>query len=298
MKNGMMKNMKMIWLSVVCGLASASLAAQGGDVELRILHTNDTHSCIVPVSRNYSDTALADKGGFIRRAALVREVRQEDPDMLLFDSGDFSEGSAYYNLYKGDVEVKLMNEMHYDAATIGNHEFDFGLDNMARIFREATFPIVCANYHVEGTVLEGLVKPYIILERKGVKIGVFGLGTQLKGMVASENYQGVTYEDPITAANRVADTLKNVKHCDLVVCLTHLGWNVKGTDYTKLIPATRNIDIVLGGPFAYLLRASRSHEERRRKRGILQPNGQVRPLCRYAVARHETGGTALTLYSK
>lgn len=184
------------------------VAAQDGEVELRIVHTNDTHSCVMPVNPNSSDTALADKGGFVRRAALVRDLRAEDPDLLLFDSGDFSQGSAYYNLYKGDVEVKLMNEMRYDAATIGNHEFDFGLDNMARIFREATFPIVCANYHFEGTVLEGLVRPYVILERKGVKVGVFGLGTQLEGMVASENYKGVTYEDPVTAANRVADELK------------------------------------------------------------------------------------------
>ena len=202
----------MMW-SVLCGLASTVFAAQDGEVELRIVHTNDTHSCVMPVNPNSSDTALADKGGFVRRATLVRDLRAEDPDLLLFDSGDFSQGSAYYNLYKGDVEVKLMNEMRYDAATIGNHEFDFGLDNMARIFREAAFPIVCANYHFEGTVLEGLVRPYVILERKGVKVGVFGLGTQLEGMVASENYKGVTYEDPVTAANLVSAT----RHIDIVL---------------------------------------------------------------------------------
>ena len=222
-------------------------ASEEGEVELRIVHTNDTHSCVMPVSPHSSDTALADKGGFVRRAALVRDLRAEDNSLLLFDSGDFSQGSAYYNLYKGEVEVKLMNEMRYDAATIGNHEFDFGLENMARIFRMAGFPIVCANYHVEGTVLEGLVKPYVILERKGVKIGVFGLGTQLEGMVASENYTGVIYEDPITAANRVADILKHREHCDLVVCLSHLGWQIDGIDDSEVIPATRDIDIVLGG---------------------------------------------------
>ena len=242
-----MKKVRIMMWSVLCGLASTVFAAQDGEVELRIVHTNDTHSCVMPVNPNSSDTALADKGGFVRRAALVRDLRAEDPDLLLFDSGDFSQGSAYYNLYKGDVEVKLMNEMRYDAATIGNHELDFGLDNMARIFREATFPIVCANYHFEGTVLEGLVRPYVILERKGVKVGVFGLGTQLEGMVASENYKGVTYEDPVTAANRVADELKNKEHCDLVVCLSHLGWDIDGLDDTELVPATRYIDIVLGG---------------------------------------------------
>ena len=228
-------------------LAVGASAAKDGGVELCILHTNDTHSCVMPVSPNSSDTALADKGGFVRRAALVRDLRAAAPDLLLFDSGDFSQGSAYYNLYKGEVEVRLMNEMHYDAATIGNHEFDFGLDNMARIFRMADFPIVCANYHVEGTVLEGLVRPYVVLERQGVRIGVFGLGTQLEGMVASENYRGVTYEDPVTAANRVAGELRNKEHCDLVVCLSHLGWAIEGTDDTEVVPATRNIDIVLGG---------------------------------------------------
>lgn len=242
-----MKKTKYILTALLIGSACGMSATGENEVELRIVHTNDTHSCIMPVSPHSSDTALADKGGFVRRAALVRDLRAEDNSLLLFDSGDFSQGSAYYNLYKGEVEVKLMNEMRYDAATIGNHEFDFGLENMARIFRMAGFPIVCANYHVEGTVLEGLVKPYVILERKGVKIGVFGLGTQLEGMVASENYAGVVYEDPITAANRVADILKHREHCDLVVCLSHLGWQIDGIDDSEVIPATRDIDIVLGG---------------------------------------------------
>ena len=242
-----MKKTKYILTALLIGSACGMSATGENEVELRIVHTNDTHSCIMPVSPHSSDTALADKGGFVRRAALVRDLRAEDNSLLLFDSGDFSQGSAYYNLYKGEVEVKLMNEMRYDAATIGNHEFDFGLENMARIFRMAGFPIVCANYHVEGTVLEGLVKPYVILERKGVKIGVFGLGTQLEGMVASENYAGVIYEDPITAANRVADILKHREHCDVVVCLSHLGWQIDGIDDSEVIPATRDIDIVLGG---------------------------------------------------
>lgn len=242
-----MKKTKYILTALLIGSACGMSATGENEVELRIVHTNDTHSCVMPVSPHSSDTALADKGGFVRRAALVRDLRAEDNSLLLFDSGDFSQGSAYYNLYKGEVEVKLMNEMRYDAATIGNHEFDFGLENMARIFRMAGFPIVCANYHVEGTVLEGLVKPYVILERKGVKIGVFGLGTQLEGMVASENYAGVIYEDPITAANRVADILKHREHCDLVVCLSHLGWQIDGIDDSEVIPSTRDIDIVLGG---------------------------------------------------
>lgn len=243
-----MNKMKILWFSVVCAMSCvASFAMADDDKGLYILHTNDTHSCVMPVNPNSSDTALADKGGFVRRVALVRDLRVEHPDLLLFDSGDFSQGSAYYNLYKGEVEVKLMNDMKYDAVAIGNHELDFGLDNLARILRMAEFPVVCANYHVEGTVLEGLVKPYVVLERKGMKIGVFGLGTQLEGMVAYDNYKGVTYEDPITAAARVADELKHKEHCDVVVCLSHLGWGIDGTDDTELVPATSNIDVVLGG---------------------------------------------------
>lgn len=242
-----MNRMKTIFAVVLAVMCCGRISAQSAGVELRIVHTNDTHSCVVPISPNFSDTAQADKGGFIRRAALVRDWRAEDKDLLLFDSGDFSQGSAYYNLYKGEVEVSLMNEMQYDAATIGNHEFDFGLDNMARIFRMAKFPIVCANYDVKGTVLEGLVKPYVVLERKGVKIGVFGLGTRLEGMVAADNYKGVTYEDPATAANRVAALLKTEEHCDLVVCLSHLGWDIDGTDDTDVVPLLHNVDVVLGG---------------------------------------------------
>lgn len=223
------------------------LKAQDAVPHIQVVHTNDTHSCVMPVNPNFSDTAQADKGGFVRRVALVKELRRKDPEMLLFDSGDFSQGSAYYNLYKGEVEVKLMNEMRYDAATLGNHEFDFGLENLKRILQMADFPFVCANYGFEGTVLEGMVKPYVVLNRKGLKVGVFGLGPKMEGLVSAENCKGVTYEDPIQAANRVAAHLKQTEHCDLVVCLSHLGWNIAGTDDAELIPATRNIDLVLGG---------------------------------------------------
>lgn len=238
--------MKRIYVLFAALCVCCALAAQ--DVkELLILHTNDTHSRIEPIPATDPNPEYAGKAGFVRRASLIREMRKEDKDLLLFDCGDFSQGSPYYNMFGGEVEVKLMNEMGYDAGTIGNHEFDFGLDNMARIFRMAKFPIVCANYDVRGTVLEGLVKPYVILERKGVKIGVFGLSPQLEGLVQSKCYGGVVFENPIEAAQRVADILKDKEKCDLVICLSHLGW--QGTAYSDdvLIPSTRNIDIVLGG---------------------------------------------------
>lgn len=178
---------------------------------------------------------------------MVREERKKHPDLLLFDSGDFSQGSSYYTLYKGDVEVGLMNLMHYDAAAIGNHEFDFGVENMARLFRKAEFPIVCANYDFTGTALEGLVKPYVVIRRNGLRIGVFGLSPKLDGLVLAESCAGVKYNDPVKAANDVARLLKEKEKCDIVICLSHLGWDIMGLDDTELMPQTRNIDIVLGG---------------------------------------------------
>ncbi|MCD8203203.1 MAG: metallophosphoesterase, partial [Prevotella sp.] len=162
-----------------------------------ILHTNDTHSCIYPLNPNLADTLLAGRGGFIRRAEMIKQQREENPDLLLIDSGDFSQGSPYYTMYKGDVEIGLMNRMGYDVATIGNHEFDFGVENMARIFKEADFPIVCANYDFAGTALEGIVKPYTIIKRNGLKIGLFGISPQLDGLVFAKTCEGVTYNDPI-----------------------------------------------------------------------------------------------------
>lgn len=215
--------------------------------ELLIVHTNDTHSCIDPLSPNLADTAQADKGGYVRRATLLRDLRTRDPQLLLVDAGDFSQGSTYYNLYHGDVEVGLMNVMKYDAVTIGNHEFDFGLDNMARLFRMANFPIVCCNYDFTGTPVEGLVKPYVIVKRNGMKIGIFGLSPQTDGLVPAHNCEGVRFIDPVKAAQPVADYLKNEAKCDLVICLSHLGWNIAGISDEELIPATRNIDVVIGG---------------------------------------------------
>lgn len=216
--------------------------------ELVILHTNDTHSTVLPLSKNLNDTLKAGRGGYLRIVSMIGKEREKNPGLLLFDSGDFCQGSAFYTLFKGDVEVGLMNEMKYDAATIGNHEFDFGLENMARNFRDAKFPIVCANYDFTGTVVEGLVKPYIIINRDGVKIGVFGISPQLEGLVSAANYEGVNFLDPIATANEVAALLKDKEHCDVVICLSHLGWDIApNVDDILLMEQTRNIDLVLGG---------------------------------------------------
>ena len=215
--------------------------------QLVILHTNDTHSTIMPVNPNIDNKELADRGGFLRRVNLVKQEREQHPELLLIDSGDFSQGSGYYTLFKGEVEIGLMNEMHYDAATIGNHEFDFGMDNMARIFRMANFPIVCSNYDCDDTVLEDLVKPYITLKRNGVKIGLFALAPPLKGLVFDGNCEGITYIDPAEAAQKYIDILRKQEKCDLVICISHLGWEISEYPDEKFLSLTEGCGLGLGG---------------------------------------------------
>lgn len=236
---------RLIILSLI--LTAFTVTGMARVKKLLILHTNDTHSCVMPLKTTLADTLQAGRGGFLRRLAMLNQERRKNPDLLLFDSGDFSQGSSYYSMFKGDVEVGLMNMMRYDAATIGNHEFDFGMENMARLFRMADFPIVCANYDFTGTCVEGLVKPYVVIRRNGVKIGVFGLSPKMKGLVSDKNCVGVKYLDPVKAAQKTADLLKNKEKCDLVVCISHLGWNIGGDDDVLMMKNTRNIDIVLGG---------------------------------------------------
>ncbi|MBR4238251.1 MAG: metallophosphatase [Prevotella sp.] len=239
--------MKRISLIITLTLTVALTSMAKGGRQLVILHTNDTHSCIFPLSEALADTMLAGRGGFIRRIAMLKEERQKHPDLLYFDSGDFSQGSAYYTMYKGDVEIGLMNEMGIDASTIGNHEFDFGMENMARIFRMANFPIVCSNYDFTGTVVEGTVKRYIVLKRNGIKIGVFALCPKMDGLVDLKKCEGVKYLDPAKVANEMGDMLKNKLKCDLVVCISHLGWETKIDDDRYMIEHSRNVDLVLGG---------------------------------------------------
>ena len=239
--------MKRLHLIIYIVLLSALTAGAKKYKQLVILHSNDTHSVILPLNPNIDDKEIAGRGGFLRRVNMVKEQRQLDPDLLLFDSGDFSQGSGYYTLFKGEVEIGLMNEMGYDAATIGNHEFDFGLDNMARIFRMAKFPIVCSNYDCTGTVLQDLVKPYITLVRKGVKIGVFGLAPELKGLVFDGNCEGITFLDPIETAQKYIDILRKQEKCDVVICLSHLGWKESEYPDEEFIKGVEGCDLVLGG---------------------------------------------------
>lgn len=228
-------------------LSSESTEETQSDKQLIILQTSDTHSRIDPINKDAAD-AYAGMGGVVRRSSFIKEVRSKYSEVLLFDCGDFSQGTPYYNLFQGEVEIKMMNLMKYDAMTIGNHEFDFGLDNMARLFRMANFPIVCSNYDVKGTVLEGLVEPYLILERGGLKIGILGLAPQMEGLVQADKCEGIVYNDPIEVAQKMADFLKLDANCDVVICLSHLGIRSASTVCDEsLVSKTRNIDVILGG---------------------------------------------------
>lgn len=226
---------------LICLIVSLGFSVYGQNTkELIILQTSDVHSRIEPINqrgdRNYGE------GGFVRRATFLQQFRKEHENVLLFDCGDISQGTPYYNMFQGEVEIKLMNEMGYDAMTIGNHEFDFNVDNMKRLFKMAEFPVVCANYNLDATVLKDVVKPYVILNKYGLKIGVFGLGARPEGLIQANKCEGVVYEDPIEVSNKVAALLKE-EGCDLVICLSHLGIQMD----ERLVAKTRNIDVILGG---------------------------------------------------
>ena len=222
-------------LGLLCG-------CQKKATTLTILHTNDTHSQVEPKANGL--------GGYARRMGLIVEERTQNPDLLLVDAGDFCQGTPYFNFFHGRVEIDALNRMEYDAATLGNHEFDNGLDTLAAILRLAHFPIVCANYDVSGTPLEGIVKPYTIVHKGGLKIGIFGLGVQPKGLISDKNFEPIVYHAPYPIAQEMATLLRHKKHCDVVVCLSHLG-TYAGTpnDYcdTKLAAETRDIDVIIGG---------------------------------------------------
>ena len=250
--------------------------------ELILLQTSDVHSRIEPINqkgdRNY------DEGGFVRRATFLDRFRKEHKNVLLFDCGDISQGTPYYNMFQGEVEVKLMNEMGYDAMTIGNHEFDFGLDNMARLFKMANFPVVCANYNLDATPLKGIVKPYVILERYGLKIGVFGLGAKPEGLIQANKCEGVVYENPIEVSNEIAALLKK-KGCDVIVCLSHLGIQMD----ERLVAKTRNIDVILGG---------HSHTFMKGPKTYLNMDGKEVPLMHSGKSGVRVGRLNLTLKRK
>ena len=217
--------------------------------QLTILHTNDVHSYIDPFPANHPKNP--NLGGVARRAAIIENIRKENPNVLLLDAGDIFQGTPYFNYYGGELEFKLMSMMKYDIATIGNHDFDNGIDGLFAQLPNASFEFVNANYDFKNTVLNGIIKPYKIINKGGIKVGVFGLGIQLEGLVDKNNYKETIYNNPLEIAQDLSRILKEEKKCDLIICLSHLGYQYKNDEQKisdlKLASLTKNIDLIIGG---------------------------------------------------
>jgi len=214
---------------------------------LVILHTNDTHSTIEPFPSKHSK--FPNMGGVSKRHTILQKIRSEEEHVLLLDAGDIFQGTPYFNTFNGELEMKLMSLLEYDAATMGNHDFDIGLEGFLNAQQFANFPFLCANYDFSETILSGKTKAYHIFHKAGIKIGVFGIGIALKGLVPMDKYGNTRYLDPISTANKIASELKS-KSCDLVICLSHLGFEYENKNINsdrKLAVETQNIDIILGG---------------------------------------------------
>jgi 5'-nucleotidase len=216
-------------------------------VKITILHTNDTHSRIEPFATN--DPKLGGLGGFAKRAALIKKIRSQEKNVLLFDSGDIFQGSPYFNFWGGELEFKLMSQMGYDAATIGNHEFDNGIDGFAKTLPFAKFPFLNCNYDFSKTVLKDKIQPYKIFEIQGIKVGVFGLGVELEGLVNKQQYGETVYHNAYQKAAEISHHLKKDLNCDLIICLSHLGCYCDESKYcdVDLAKQSKNIDLILGG---------------------------------------------------
>ncbi len=221
-------------------------ALAGETLKLTILHTNDTHSRIEPFS---SDSKYAGMGGVAARTALVKKIRSEEKNVLLFDSGDIFQGTPYFNYFGGMLELELMSQVGYDAVTLGNHDFDAGLEGLHKQLPFANFPIVSANYDFSETLMENHVKPFHLFETNGIKTGVFGLGIELEGLVPAKLFGKTKYKEPVKIANETAAKLKREHKCDLVVCLSHLGYKYNTTKVSDVTLAaeSENIDLILGG---------------------------------------------------
>ena len=201
------------------------LTASVADTVITILHTNDTHSQIDPLPANDRN---AGKGGVARRATLVKRIRKENPNTLLVDAGDVLQGTPYFNFYKGEVEYKAMSAIGYDVGTLGNHEFDNGVEALAAALKFANFDIVSANYDVRGTALEARVKRYVVKTIGGIRVGLFGLGISPVALITPDNFKGVTYIEPVVAAREVVKKLRDEERCNLVVCMSHIGYFTNG----------------------------------------------------------------------
>ena len=223
-----------------------SLALGMNKDRLVILHTNDWHSHIEPFAADHK--RYPGQGGAARRAAIIKQVREEYKNVLVLDSGDIFQGTPYFNQYGGELEFKLMSEMGYDFATLGNHDFDGGIEGLVKQLPHASFQFLCANYDFSKTPLAKKINKYAITRRGKFKVGVFGIGIRLEGLVPKKLYGDIKYLDPIEEANQTAQILRN-EGCNLIICLSHLGFSYKSNKVSDkvLAKSSSNIDLILGG---------------------------------------------------
>ncbi|WP_029037442.1 bifunctional metallophosphatase/5'-nucleotidase [Salinimicrobium xinjiangense] len=229
------------------GLGLLSFTTEKAVKRITILHTNDVHSHIEPFEKDHAQ--YPGMGGAARRYSLIQEIRKENPNTLLLDAGDIFQGTPYFNFYGGELEFKLMSKMKYDAATIGNHDFDNGIEGLYAQLPHADFKFLSANYNFSNTIMDGQVQPYHVFIKDGVRIGVFGLGIELQGLVSKDLYKETIYLDPVEIAQQTVEKLKNEENCDLIICLSHLGYNYRHEKISdmKLASLTRDIDLIIGG---------------------------------------------------
>ena len=216
-------------------------------IKLVILHTNDTHSQVEPTDK--SSLKTSDMGGYARRMGLISRIREQEKNVLLVDAGDYSQGTPYFNFFNGRIEIDGMNRMKYDAGTLGNHEFDNGIDTLAVVLKNAAFPMISSNYNLEKTNLYQLVKPYVVLVKAGMRIGIMALDVNPESLIFEKNYRGLIYLDPVQKANEVSALLKKKEKCDLIICLSHLGSDSAKQEVNdfEIARKTRYIDVIIGG---------------------------------------------------
>jgi 5'-nucleotidase len=244
-----MRRRRFLQTAGAAALGSAFLPewARGSDTSrLVILHTNDTHSRMDPFPMDGGP--FQGRGGAARRATLIKRVRDEYPNVLLLDSGDIFQGTPYFNFFGGEIEYRAMSGMKYDVATIGNHDFDNGVEGMVEMLPHATFPFVSANYEVSDSLLAPHVRPWVVRETGGIRVGIFGLGIAFEGLVLDQLHEGVRYTDPLAAARRCVSELRGAG-CSLIVCLSHLGYRYRddAPSDTVLAQEVDGIDLILGG---------------------------------------------------
>ena len=227
-------------------LGLQSFTSLNNTTKITILHTNDVHSHI----DTFEEGRNANKGGVARRASLIDSIRKENPNTLLLDAGDIFQGTPYFNYYGGELEFKLMSKLKYDAATIGNHDFDNGIDGLFSQLPHAKFQFISANYDFSNTIMDTQTKPYQVFQKNGIKIGVFGLGIELNGLVAPNMFKETKYLNPVEISQDMSRILKTEEKCDLIICLSHLGYNYRNSNKISdlsLAKATKDIDLIIGG---------------------------------------------------